>query len=77
MAAVVLIGVISLAIAILLAVLLPGVGLIGSAVVAALGIGVIGWMVLAGGTGRTPSDLAHETDTPELLGPGGPDDPGR
>jgi hypothetical protein len=76
-AAIVLIALVSLGLALLLAVLLPGAGLIGSALVIAAGIAAIGWLLASGGAGKAPSEAIRDTDTPEHLGPGGPDDPGR
>jgi hypothetical protein len=77
-AAVVLIGVVSVGLALLLAALLPGAGLVAAVLVIAGGIGVIIWLVAAGGAGRTPSDAIRRTEPPpEHLGPGGPDDPNR
>jgi hypothetical protein len=76
-AAIVLIAVVSLGLALLLAVLLPGAGLIASALVIAAGIATIAWLLASGASGRTPSDIARETETPELLGPSGPDEPDR
>ncbi len=35
------------------------------------------WLVTAGKARETPGDVARQTETPELLGPGGPDDPDR
>jgi hypothetical protein len=40
-----------------------------------IGLAVAGWFVVSAGSGRTPSDVAREASSPELLGPGGPDDP--
>jgi hypothetical protein len=74
-AAVVLIGLVSIGIALLLAVLLPGAGLVGSVLVIAGGIAVIVWLLASGGAGKPPSEAIEQTDTPEHLGPGGPDDP--
>jgi hypothetical protein len=76
-APVVLIAVVSLGLALLLAALLPGAGLVGAVLVIALGIGVIVWLLAAGGARRTPSEAIQQTETPEHLGPGGPDDPNR
>jgi hypothetical protein len=77
-AAVVLIGLFSVGLAVLLAALLPGAGLIGAILVLVLGGAVIAWLLLAGATRQAPSDVARRTEKaekPELLGPGGPDDP--
>jgi hypothetical protein len=76
-APVVLIAVVSLGLAVLLAALLPGAGLVGAVLVIALGIGVIVWLLAAGGARRMPSEAIQRTETPEHLGPGGPDDPNR
>lgn len=77
MVAIVLIALITIGFAIVLAALLPGAGLIGGIVVVLLGIGLIVWLVAAGASRQTPSDIARETPEHELLGPGGPDDPDR
>lgn len=42
-----------------------------------IGIGVAIWLAVTGGTGRTATDVAHEASNPDLLGPGGADDPDR
>jgi hypothetical protein len=76
-AAIVLIGLVALGLALLLAVLLPGAGLIGSALVIAAGIAAIGWLLASGGAGKAPSEAVRDTETPQHLGPGGPDDPGQ
>jgi hypothetical protein len=76
-AAVVLVGLVAIGIAVLLAVLLPGAGLIGSVLVIAAGIALIAWLLAAGGARKAPTEAVRETETPEHLGPGGPDDPGR
>jgi hypothetical protein len=34
-----------------------------------------GWFLVTLASGRTPATAVRETETPELLGPGGPDDP--
>ena len=77
MAAVVVIAVVTLGLAVLLAALLPGAGLVAAVVVVAAGIGVIVWLLAAGGARQAPSDAIRQTETPEHLGPGGPDDPSR
>lgn len=46
-------------------------------IVIPVGIAVAAWLALAGGSGRTMSDVSREVDTPEMFGPGGPDDPDR
>jgi hypothetical protein len=43
----------------------------------ALAIGVGFWFVLTLVGGRTPATAVRDTKRPELLGPGGPDDPDR
>jgi hypothetical protein len=77
MAAVIVIAVLTIGLAVVLAALLPGAGLIGAIVVVMLGIGLIVWLILAGASDRAPSDIVHKTGEPELLGPGGPDAPDR
>ena len=77
MAAVVVIAAVSLGLALLLAVLLPGAGLVAALVVIAAGIGVVVWLLAAGGARQAPTDAVRQTETPEHLGPGGPDDPDR
>lgn len=77
MAAIVLIALVSLGFALLLAVLLPGAGLIGSVLVIAAGIAAIGWLLASGGAGKSPSEAVRDTEAPQHLGPGGPDDPGQ
>ena len=44
---------------------------------AVLAVGVAIWLIAALGRGQTPGRAARRVDTPELLGPGGPDDPDR
>jgi hypothetical protein len=44
---------------------------------AVLAVGVAIWLVAALARGQTPGRAARRADTPELLGAGGPDDPGR
>src|SRR5215203_5511717 len=61
MVAIVLIALITIGFAIVLAALLPGAGLIGGIVVVLLGIGLIVWLVAAGASRQTPSDIARET----------------
>jgi hypothetical protein len=77
MSAVALVVVGTVALAVLLAVLLPGAGFIGAIVVAVIGLAVVIWLVSAGAARQAPSDVARSTEKPELLGPGGPDDPDR
>ena len=74
--AVALIIVGTIALAVLLATLLPGAGFIG-AIVVVLGLAAVVWLVSAGATKQAPSDIARGTEDHEFLGPGGPDDPGR
>ena len=38
-------------------------------------LGVVGWGLLTVLSGRTPASAVRSTESPELLGPGGPDDP--
>jgi hypothetical protein len=73
--AVALVIVATVALAVVLAVLLPGAGLVGAIVVVLVGLGVVAWLVLAGASRTAPSDAARRTEDAELLGPGGPDDP--
>ena len=75
MSAVALVIVATVALAVVLAVLLPGAGLVGAIVVVLVGLGVVAWLVLAGASRTAPSDAARRTEDAELLGPGGPDDP--
>jgi hypothetical protein len=77
MTAVVLIAVLTVVVAILTAVLVPGLGFIMALAVVALGIAVITWLLRAGASGRAPSELARDVPEHEFLGPGGPDDPNR
>jgi len=42
-----------------------------------LAVGVGGWFAMTLASGRTPATAVRDTDHPELLGPGGPDDPDR
>ena len=44
---------------------------------AVIAVGVAIWLIVALARGHTPGRVARRTDTPELLGPGGPDDPDR
>jgi hypothetical protein len=73
--AVVLIALVTIGIAVLLAVLLPGAGLFGSILVIAGGIALIAWLLASGGAGKRPSEAIEHTESPQHLGPGGPDDP--
>jgi hypothetical protein len=77
MAAVFITAVATVGVALLLAMLLPGAGFIAAVLVVLIGIAVIAWLVLAGGTRQTPSDISRRTEEHEFLGPGGPDDPNR
>jgi len=77
MAAVLVVAVLTVGLAVLLGALLPGAGLIASVLVVVLGLGVIVWLVVAGSSGRSTSEIVQETERQELLGPGGPDDPNR
>jgi hypothetical protein len=49
----------------------PLVGLI----VAVVALAAVVWFVAATVSRGRPSELVRETESPELLGPGGPDDP--
>lgn len=42
-----------------------------------LAIAVFVWGGMTIASGRTPARAVRQTDSPELLGPGGPDDPDR
>jgi hypothetical protein len=76
MAAIVLVGVLTVGVAVLLVALLPGAGFIGAAIALVLGGALVVWLLLAGASRQTPSDVARRSEEkPELLGPGGPDDP--
>jgi hypothetical protein len=44
---------------------------------AVIAVGVVIWLVVALARGQTPGRVARRAGTPELLGPGGPDDPDR
>jgi hypothetical protein len=44
---------------------------------AVLAVGIVIWLLVALARGQTPGRIARRADTPELLGPGGPDDPDR
>ena len=41
----------------------------------ALAVVLGGWFVVTLASGRTPARAVRDTERPELLGPGGPDDP--
>jgi hypothetical protein len=75
MFAIVLTILVSLGLAVLLAALLPGAGLVGAALLIAAGIGLVAWLVASGASGRAAGGAARDAEKPELLGPGGPDDP--
>jgi hypothetical protein len=55
----VLIGIVSIGLAILLAVLLPGAGLVGSALVIAGGIAAIAWLLASAGASKPPSEAVR------------------
>jgi len=42
---------------------------------AVLALAVLVWLGTAFAMGRAPSEMVRRTHKPELLGPGGPDDP--
>jgi hypothetical protein len=42
---------------------------------AVIAVGIVIWLLVALARGQTPGRVARRADTPELLGPGGPDDP--
>lgn len=75
MAPVVIVVVVTLLLAVALGALLPGAGFVLAALAVLIGIGVIVWLVAAGGARRTPGEAVRSTPTVEHLGPGGPDDP--
>ena len=75
MAPVVVVAVVTLILAIALGALLPGAGFVLATLAVLLGIGVIVWLIAAGGARRTPGEAVSRTPTVEHLGPGGPDDP--
>ena len=75
MAPVVLVALVTIGFAVLLAVLLPGAGLVGAVLVLAGGIAVIVWLLMSAGAGKRPSEAIEQTESPTHLGPGGPDDP--
>jgi hypothetical protein len=79
MGAVALIIVTTILIAVLLAMLMPGAGFIAAVLALLIGAGLVAWMLAAASSGEAPSDIVAETSEPEpeLLGPGGPDDPRR
>jgi hypothetical protein len=54
----------------------PGVGIF-AVVPGVLAILCLGWMLLTLGSGRSPAGVLRRTRRPQLLGPGGPDDPDR
>lgn len=75
MAGIALIVLVTIGLAVLLSVLLPGAGLIVAALVVVLGIGAIVWLVLVGASGETPTETVAGAGEADLLGPGGADDP--
>jgi hypothetical protein len=77
MAAIVIIAVLTVGLAILLGALLPGAGLLLAIAVVLLGLGLLAWLVFVGASGRSTTDLIRDSESrgPELLGPGGQDDP--
>jgi hypothetical protein len=79
MAAIVIIAVLTVGLAILLGALLPGAGLFLAITVVLLGLGLLAWLLFVGASGRSTTDLVRDTEGrgPELLQPGGPDDPNR
>jgi hypothetical protein len=44
---------------------------------AVIAVGVAIWLLVGISRGQTPGRAARRTPAPELLGPGGPDDPDR
>ena len=56
--------------------LAPGLGPL-VIIPAVLAVAVAIWLIAALARGQTPGRAARRVDTPELLGPGGPDDPDR
>jgi hypothetical protein len=44
---------------------------------ALVALGIVAWGGLAVASGRTPASELRKAEKPELLGPGGPDDPDR
>ena len=54
-----------------------GVTLAGGIIAVLLFIGATIWLVLAASTRKTPAEATREVERPQLLGPGGPDDPDR
>jgi hypothetical protein len=44
---------------------------------ALLALGIVAWGGLTVASGRTPASELRKAEKPELLGPGGPDDPDR
>ena len=67
----------TLVLAVLLAALLPGAGVIAGSAIVLIGIAVVVWLLVAARSGQAPSEVAAQTEEQELLGPGGPDDPRR
>jgi hypothetical protein len=54
----------------------PGVGWLALIPALAAGAALV-WAGAVFASGRSPGDVVRSTDQPELLGPGGPDDPDR
>ena len=54
----------------------PGVGIF-AIVPGILALLYLGWLLATMASGRTPGSTLRRTRRPELLGPGGPDDPDR
>jgi hypothetical protein len=44
---------------------------------ALIALGIVAWGGLTVASGRTPASELRQVEKPELLGPGGPDDPDR
>jgi hypothetical protein len=75
MTPVALVIVATIALAVLLAAFVPGLGFIAAIAVLVIGVAVVVWLVAAGRSGQAPSELAAGAGEQEFLGPGGPDDP--
>jgi hypothetical protein len=71
----------ALAVGILLLLLTAGTAVLGVGWLAVipllLAIAAFVWGGLTVASGRTPARAVRQVDSPELLGPGGPDDPDR
>jgi hypothetical protein len=63
-AAVLFVAVLTVGLAVLTGVLLPGVGLIATLLVLALSVGMIAGLVLAAASGRAPSTFVRRADDP-------------